>query len=222
MIPPATSARTTGPTEREDDVAEPARRGPRRTGAGGAGGGASTVFGRRRRSAATTRPTPPTISSPIRCSAPGSFSTMPVTRPRKRTAIRSQRSTSSSRSVETTSEVTPSLGLLADARAHRLRRLDVEAVRRLVDRRRPSGRTRARGPARPSGCCRPRACPTRVVGPGRADVVAGDQSRARLRRSRAGRMRPRAPERRLADPLEDEVEADAEARRPCPRRAGRR
>ena len=51
---------------------------------------------------------PPTISSPTRCCALGPFSTTPTMRPREITAIRSHRSSNSSRSVEMTIDVTPS------------------------------------------------------------------------------------------------------------------
>src|SRR5262249_51579901 len=51
---------------------------------------------------------PPTISSPTCCCALSPFSTTPTIRPRESTAIRSHRSSSSSRSVEITTDVTPS------------------------------------------------------------------------------------------------------------------
>src|SRR5206468_36379 len=66
--------------------------------------------------------TSPTISRPTSSAAPGPFGTTPASRPRERTAIRSQISSSSSRSVEMTSAAPPSLA------SRRIRSLTVAVV----------------------------------------------------------------------------------------------
>ena len=75
----------------------------------------------------------PIISSPTRSAAPGPLATTPTSRPREMTAIRSQISSSSSRSVEMTSAEPPPVASLPDQVAHGRGRLHVEPVRRLVE-----------------------------------------------------------------------------------------
>ena len=89
-----------GPTERMTASATATRvRGARRC-AGAVASGARTV-------SAITRPSRRPSARRRAARAPGPLSTIPASRPRESTAIRSQRSTSSSRSVEITIEATP-------------------------------------------------------------------------------------------------------------------
>ena len=151
----------------------------------------------------------PTISSPTRCSAPGPFWTMPVSRPRLSTAIRSQRATSSSRSVEI-SRCAHALAVrqLADAGAHGPGGEDVEPVGRLVvDHQARVVRELARQHDLLDVAARER--PDARLRTGRPDVVLGDlPDRVALHLALADGAAP--PERGLADALQDEVEADRE------------
>ena len=148
----------------------------------------------------------PTISRPICSAAPGPFATMPTRRPRESTAIRSQISSSSSRSVEITSAAPPPVDELADQVAHGRGRLHVEPVGRLVEDDDLRVEAAARGRAGPSGCCRPRACPVACVDA--AACARRTPARARRRRSLDRRPLDAAvpPERPLADALQEEVE----------------
>ena len=90
------------------------------------------------------------------------------------TAIRSEISSSSSRSVEMTSAAPPS-SRASGSGPGRSRSSARRARRSACGRPLPWGRSSARARAGPSGCCRPRASPARVVDEGRAHVELADE-----------------------------------------------
>ena len=157
------------------------------------------------------RPRMPSVTSPIislpTCSpAPGPLSTMPTIRPREMTAIRSETSSSSSRSVEI-SNAAPCLAQAPDDLTHGSGRLQVQAVGRLVeDDHLGVEREFAREQQFLDVAARERA------GAGVDARASGCRTarRARLasRSIAVRRMLSPAPEGRLTDSLEHEVDRD--------------